>query len=398
MVSGKLLCVVGTRPETIKMAPVVHALRRRRGLSVRLLLTGQHRGLLDQALAAFGLAGDVDLDLMRPNQSLSGLAAGILDGLDPLLARDPPAMVLAQGDTTTVMAAAIACFHRRVPFGHVEAGLRTGDLQNPFPEEFNRIVAGRAATLNFAPTEGARRALLREGVPPESVHVTGNTVIDALMDVARRAPALPAGLPRNGRLVLMTMHRRESFGPPAEQVMAAVQRLCAAFPDLHILYPVHPNPNIRDLAHARLGGHPQVTLTEPLAYPELVAAIRHCTLVLTDSGGLQEEAPALGKPVLVLRETTERPEAVELGVAKLVGTDPDRILAEATALLTSPAAYAAMAKGVSPYGDGRAAERIAALVAAAVGKSARPRRAPSRVVAAMPPPIFLPVTDGTVTA
>lgn len=366
MTPSTVFCVVGTRPEAIKMAPIVHALRGQPGLAVRLLLTGQHRDLLDQSLAAFGLHGEANLAVMRENQGLSGLTARILDGLDAVLAADAPAMVLAQGDTTTVMAAAIACFHRRIPFGHVEAGLRTGDLRNPFPEEFNRIVAGRAATLNFAPTEGARRALLREGVAPETIHVTGNTVIDALLSVAGSNPPLPPGLPRNGRLVLMTLHRRESFGPPAEQVLTAVRRLCAAFPDLHVLYPVHPNPNVRHLAQALLGGHPQVTLTEPLGYPDLVAAMQHCTLVLTDSGGLQEEAPALGKPVLVLREVTERPEAVELGVAKLVGTDPDRILAEAGTLLTSPAAYAAMARGVSPYGDGQAAARIAAIVARAV--------------------------------
>lgn len=387
MVRSNVLCVVGTRPEAIKMAPVVQALRRRRGLAVQLLLTGQHRGLLDQALAAFGLHGDLDLDLMRPDQGLSGLVARILDGIDPLLAAAPPAMVLAQGDTTTVMATAIACFHRRVPFGHVEAGLRTGDLQHPFPEEFNRLVASRAAALNFCPTEGARRALLREGIADATIHVTGNTVIDALLDVARRAPASLPMTARNGRLVLMTLHRRESFGPPAEQVLGAVRRLLAAFPDLHLLYPVHPNPNVRDLAHRLLGCHPQVTLTEPLGYPELVAAMQRCTLVLTDSGGLQEEAPALGKPVLVLRDVTERPEAVDLGVARLVGTDPDRIIAAATELLTCPAAYAAMAKGVSPYGDGRAADRIARLVAGAVRRAAPPPARP-RLRPPIPSPIL----------
>ena len=383
MPSADVLCVVGTRPEAIKMAPVVQALRRKPGLAVRLLLTGQHRELLDQALATFGLRGDLDLNLMRQNQSLSGLVARILEGLDPLLAEVPPSMVLAQGDTSTVMATAIACFHRRIPFGHVEAGLRTGDLQNPFPEEFNRIVAGRAAVLNFCPTEGARRALLREGVSAETIHVTGNTVIDALLQVAQQAPGSLRGLPpqaaaRNGRLVLMTMHRRESFGPPAEQVLTAVRRLLAAFPDLHLLYPVHPNPNVRDMAHAMLGSHSQVTLTDPLGYAELVAAMQHCVLVLTDSGGLQEEAPALGKPVLVLRDATERPEAVELGVARLVGTDPDRIMTAASELLTSPVAYAAMAKGISPYGDGHAADRIARLVASAVRRSTPPpvRRRP----------------------
>ena len=406
MDTKSVLCVVGTRPEAIKMAPVVHALRRRKGLSVRLLLTGQHRGLLDQALAAFGLRGDIDLDLMRPNQSLSGLAARLLDGIDPLLEQAPPAMVLAQGDTTTVLAAAIACFHRRIPFGHVEAGLRTGDLQHPFPEEFNRVIAGRAAALNFAPTKGARSALRREGVLPGTIHVTGNTVIDALLNVARRLPAEAPGLPRNGRLVLMTMHRRESFGPPAAEVLKAVRRLCTAFPDLRIIYPVHPNPNVQEVAHAILGGHPQVMLTEPLGYPELVAAIQRCTLVLTDSGGLQEEAPALGKPVLVLREVTERPEAVELGVAKLVGTDPDRIVAEASRLLTEPEVYAAMAKGGSPYGDGRAAERIAALVTAAVRARPHPARPDSAIrlpgitaggagkAAVLPSLTSLPASDG----
>lgn len=390
MPSANVLCVVGTRPEAIKMAPVVQALRRKRGLGVRLLLTGQHRDLLDQALTTFGLRGDLDLDLMRPNQSLSSLVARILEGMDPLLAEAPPKMVLAQGDTSTVMAAAIACFHRRIPFGHVEAGLRTGDMQNPFPEEFNRVVAGRAATLNFCPTEAARRALLREGVAAKTIHVTGNTVIDALLDVARRAPGSVPGLPphiaaRNGRLVLMTLHRRESFGLPAEQVLDAVRRLLAAFPDLHLLYPVHPNPNVRDMAYAKLGGHPQVTLTDPLGYPELVAAMQHCTLVLTDSGGLQEEAPALGKPVLVLRDVTERPEAVDLGVARLVGTDPDRILAAASELLSSPAAYAAMAKGISPYGDGKAAERIASLVVGTVRGAARPPARP-RLLPPIPSP------------
>lgn len=363
------------------MAPVVQALRRKRGLAVRLLLTGQHRELLDQALATFGLHGDLDLNLMRPNQSLSGLVARILEGLDPLLSEVPPSMVLAQGDTSTVMATAIACFHRRIPFGHVEAGLRTGDMQNPFPEEFNRIVAGRAATLNFCPTQGARRALLREGVSAGTIHVTGNTVIDALLEVARRAPGSVPRLPshvieRNGRLVLMTLHRRESFGQPAERVLTAVRRLLASFPDLHLLYPVHPNPNVRNMATAMLGDHPQVTLTDPLGYPELVAAMQRCALVLTDSGGLQEEAPALGKPVLVLRDATERPEAVEIGVARLVGTDPDRILAAATELLTSPTAYAEMAKGISPYGDGKAADRIARLVAGAVRTAKLPLTSP----------------------
>lgn len=360
---ARVLCVVGTRPEAIKMAPVVQVLRRTSRLDVRLLLTGQHRALLDGALADFGLAADLDLEVMQPDQTLSGLAARILERLDRILLSEAPALVLAQGDTTTVMSTAIACVHRRIPFGHVEAGLRTGDLSNPFPEEFNRLVATRAAALHFAPTAGARDALLREGVEPASIHLTGNTVIDALFDMASR---LPPALPMQGRSVLMTLHRRESFGEGAARVLGAVRRLCDSFPDLRVVYPVHPNPRVRGPAFEVLGGHPQVELAEPLSYPALVAALARCTFVLTDSGGLQEEAPALGKPVLVLREATERPEAVALGVARLVGTDPARILAEATRLLTDPAAYLAMARGGSPYGDGHAAERIAAIVEARI--------------------------------
>jgi UDP-N-acetylglucosamine 2-epimerase (non-hydrolysing) len=349
------------------MAPVVLALRRVAGMETRVLLTGQHRHLLDQALAGFGIRGDADLDVMRADQTLSGLTARILDALDPVLRQDPPALVVAQGDTTTVMATALACFHRQIPFGHVEAGLRTGDLRYPFPEEFNRIVAGRTAALNFAPTEGARQALLREGIAEDTIHVTGNTVIDALLDVAARSGGPPFDLPTGGRVMLMTMHRRENFGAPAAGVLHAVRDLCAAFPDLTVVYPVHPNPNIRGPAEEALGSHPQVRLSPPLDYQALVAVMRRATLVLTDSGGLQEEAPALGKPVLVLRTETERPEAVHLGVARLIGTERGRVVEEVSRLLRDPTAYAEMAKGVSPYGDGHAAMRIARLVAAHLG-------------------------------
>lgn len=359
MTDRTVLCVIGTRPEAIKMAPVVTALRRMPDLHVRVLITGQHRSMLDQALAVFDIRADTDFDVMRPNQSLSGLTTRVLRALDPMLKREPPALVLAQGDTTTVMATAIACFHRHVPFGHVEAGLRTGNLDYPFPEEFNRIVASRVAALNFAPTEGARQALLREAVRESTIHVTGNTVIDALFEVASRTAAEFVQLPPGGKLMLLTMHRRENFGAPAGAVLAAIRDLCATFSDLRVVYPVHPNPNVRNAAHRALGSHPQVQLTDPLDYPALVAAMRQATIVLTDSGGLQEEAPALGKPVLVLRNETERPEAVSLGVAKLIGTDQARVVAEVSRLLTDEAAYADMARGVSPYGDGHAAERIA---------------------------------------
>ncbi len=356
-----ILCVVGTRPEAIKMAPVVQALTRQSALAPRLVLTGQHRALPARALAAFGLRAEQDLRALRPGQGLSALTARLLVRLDALLAEAPPALALAQGDTTSVLATALACFHRGIPFGHVEAGLRTNDLAAPFPEEFNRATAGRLAALHFAPTEAARAALLAEGVAPAAIHLTGNTVIDALLHVAARVA--PAKLAPGRRLALVTLHRRESFGAKLLAVLGALRALCDAFPDLDLLYPVHPNPAVRGPAEAALAGHRQIRLCPPLDYPALVAALRAATLVLTDSGGLQEEAPALGKPVLVLRDVTERPEAVALGVARLVGTDPQRILAEASRLLRDPAAHAAMAQGGSPYGDGQAGPRIAAIVA-----------------------------------
>lgn len=360
----RVLCLVGTRPEAIKMAPVVRALVARDALEVRLVLTGQHPHLAAAALASFGLVAERDLGVMQPGQGLNATLGRLLLALDPLLAEAPPALVLAQGDTTTVMAAALACFHRGIPFAHVEAGLRTGDVQNPFPEEFYRQSATRLARLHFAPTAGARSALLREGVAEAAIHVTGNTVVDALLETAGRLP--PAPLPARPR-VLLTLHRRESFGAPAARVFRAVLALCARLPELEVVYPVHPNPAIRAAAEATFAGHPQLRLLPPLDYPDLVAALRGARLALTDSGGLQEEAPALGVPVLVLRTQTERPEALAMGAARLVGTDTARILAEATRLLRDPVAHAAMARGVSPYGDGRAAARIAAIVAAHLG-------------------------------
>lgn len=365
--SGKrVLCVIGTRPEAIKMAPVVLALRRVPGLAARVLLTGQHRELLDSALASFALRGERDLRVMRPDQSLAGLTARILEAFDAVLLEEKPDLVLAQGDTTTTMAAALGAFYRRVPFGHVEAGLRTGDPAYPFPEEMNRVLVGRMATLHFAPTPRAEQALLAEGVAPGAIAMTGNTVIDALLDVAARSgPA--AGGAGKGHLVLMTLHRRENFGAPATGVFEAVRELCASFPALRFVYPVHPNPHVAEPAQRILGGHPQIELCAPLEYEALVPLLRRATLVLTDSGGLQEEAPALGKPVLVLREETERPEAVELGVARLIGTRRERVVEEVSRLLRDSAAYAEMARGVSPYGDGRASERIAERVAAFLG-------------------------------
>jgi len=350
---------VGTRPEAIKMAPVVLELRRRPWARVRVLATAQHREMLDQVLGLFAIAPDRDLDLMRPNQTLAALTARLLDGLDGALEQESPWAVLAQGDTTTVLATALACFYRRIPFGHVEAGLRTGDLAYPFPEEMNRSLAGRLAAVHFAPTESARANLLREGALPATIHVTGNTVIDALLQVAaREAPPLP-GVPDGRRLLLVTAHRRENFGAPLAAICRALLTLVERNPDVHVLYPVHLNPNVSGPVRAALGGHPRVTLCPPLDYLPFVAAMKRSTLILSDSGGVQEEAPALGKPVLVLRAETERPEAVAEGVVKLVGTEHDAIVEAAQTLLDDADAYRAMARGVSPYGDGHAAGRIA---------------------------------------
>lgn len=355
----RILVAVGTRPEAVKLAPVVHALRGVEWAETRVLATAQHRQMLDQIHEFFGIRPERDLDLMRPNQSLADLTSRMIAAMDPVLADERPHLVLAQGDTTTVMVTALCCFYRRVPFAHVEAGLRTGDMQNPFPEELNRVLVGRMAALHFAPTEVSRQNLLREGIAPDAVHVTGNTVIDALLWAADRVDSGPFMPPAGKRLVLVTAHRRENFGAPFERVCAALRRL-ADRGDLMILYPVHPNPNVRDVACRILGDHPAIRLVDPLDYPAMVAAMRASALVLTDSGGVQEEAPTLGKPVLVLRATTERPEGVLAGSARLVGTDPDVIVQAACELLDDERAYAAMATVQNPYGDGQASQRIVA--------------------------------------
>jgi len=354
----RIACVIGTRPEAIKMAPVIQRLRREPWCDCLVILSAQHRELADQVLELFGIRPDDDLAVMRANQTLAGLTSRLIERFDEALARLRPDALLAQGDTTTSMVAALCSFYQRVPFGHVEAGLRTGKLYGPFPEEMNRLVAARVARWHFAPTDEARRNLLREGIAPESVLVTGNTVIDALLDVAARCSEPP--LPRGLRLVLVTAHRRENFGAPFENVCRAIRHLADTRPDVQFLYPVHPNPNVKDFALRTLGSHPRIHLTEPLDYCAFVAAMKHAHFILTDSGGVQEEAPALGKPVLVLRQETERPEAVAAGVVRLVGTDFERIVAESTRLLDDSAHYASMAHGVSPYGDGRAAQRIVA--------------------------------------
>ena len=354
----KVLCVMGTRPEAIKMAPVILVLREQSQFNVRVLATAQHRHLLDQVMKVFDIEPDIDLNIMRPNQALTTLTARLLLDLDDVLLSEKPDAVLAQGDTTTVMSVALACFYHKIPFGHVEAGLRTWDMNNPFPEEMNRVIAGRLAKWHFAPTESSRSNLLREGVAKQDIFVTGNTVVDALLSVENRNAELPVGIDVDKRLILVTAHRRENFGEPFERVCRALLVLLELNQDIQVLYPVHPNPNVRDTAYRLLGSHPRVILCGPLDYLPFVAAMKRAYIILSDSGGVQEEAPALGKPVLVLRHETERPEAVVEGVVKLVGTDFDVIVSETQKLLSDEIAYRAMARGVSPYGDGHAAERI----------------------------------------
>ena len=360
---ARVMVVFGTRPEAIKLAPVVHTLRSRGRLEVSVVVTAQHREMLDQVLDIFGLRPDADLNLMTPDQSLNGLAGRALERLDALLAEMAPDVVVVQGDTTTAMAAALAAFHRRIPAAHVEAGLRTADPLNPFPEEMNRRLVARIAAWHFAPTAGARDNLLREHVAPEAVLVTGNTVIDALY-MARRPsyrftdPALEQAAAWPGRLLLLTTHRRENLGEPLRRIYGAVRRLLQRFPDVAVVFPVHRNPHVRAAAQ-ELAGQERVYLMEPPHYLDFVHLLERCYLVLTDSGGIQEEALALGKPVLVLRTTTERPEGIAAGGARLAGTDPDQIEREAARVLTDPEAYRAMATAPNPYGDGRAAERIA---------------------------------------
>lgn len=353
----KLIVVVGTRPEAIKMAPVLQRLREEPGFRAVLLATAQHRQMLDQALGLFGLRPDIDLDLMRPDQTINALAARVFAALDDVLASEKPDWLLVQGDTTTAMCAGLAAFHRRVRVGHVEAGLRTGDFQHPFPEEMNRRVVDLVSDANFVPTRRAAQALAAEDVPEGKIFLTGNTVVDALLAIASRD-----GEAREEDLVLITAHRRESFGQPLERVVRAIGRLARAFPATRFVHVLHPNPNVAPVVR-RNAELPNVEVVEPLDYLALVRLMRRARLILTDSGGIQEEAPTFGKPVLVLREKTERPEGVEAGLAALVGTDEEAIVARASALLSDRAARQAMAGRANPYGDGLASERIAAILA-----------------------------------
>jgi UDP-N-acetylglucosamine 2-epimerase (non-hydrolysing) len=372
---AKVLIVFGTRPEAIKLFPVIRALSAIDGLAVRTCVTAQHRGLLDQVLTIAGITPDVDLDLMEPGQSLDRLTARLLVGLGEVMDAERPDRVLVQGDTATAMVGALAAYYRRIPVSHVEAGLRSGDIWQPWPEEVNRRIVAPIADQHFAPTDTAAAVLLRENVDPATVHVTGNTVIDALHWTRARIaadPSLAAELSplaerfAGKRLILVTTHRRENFGDGMTAIARAIGRI-AAREDVAVLFPVHPNPNVTEAMDRVLGEHGNIARVAPLNYPNFVRALDLADIVLTDSGGVQEEAPALGKPVLVMRETTERPEGVAAGTARLIGSDEDRIVSEVSTLLDDKHRYSAMARAHNPFGDGHAAARIAEHVAHGFG-------------------------------
>lgn len=365
----KVSLVFGTRPEAIKLCPLVVELKKHPEIQTHVCVTGQHRQMLDQVLEVFDVVPHVDLNLMQPDQTLAELTARAITAIDAYLADYQPDMVIVQGDTTTSFCAALAAFYGRISVGHVEAGLRTWDKYSPFPEEINRAMTSRIADLHFAPTQWAKDNLLKEGVPEERVFVTGNTVIDALYIAVEKVRKNPPDIPSvpkallNGDtrpVVLITGHRRENFGDGFSSICLAISQLSKRFPDTAFVYPVHLNPNVRKRVFHMLSGHYNVHLIEPLCYLPFVALMNRSRIVLTDSGGVQEEAPGLGKPVLVMRDTTERPEAVEAGIVKLVGTDTDEIVRHICKLMEDTNAYKAMAKAVNPYGDGKACRRIAA--------------------------------------
>jgi len=367
----KISVIFGTRPEAVKMAPVIAALRKRPQVELQVCVTAQHRRMLDETLAAFDIVPDADLDLMQPGQTLAQLTSRAVSALDEYLERQRPEVILIQGDTTTVLCGALTAFYHKIRIGHVEAGLRTYHKYSPFPEEMNRVLTSHLADWHFAPTETAKQSLLREGIEEARIFVTGNTVIDALYHIRGKVrdvsfdemvelKALNSKLDiRNSKIVLVTGHRRESFGEGFRQICQGIKMIAQRFPQVQVVYPVHLNPNVQEPVKRILGDVDNVHLTEPLSYLPFVKLMDVSHIILTDSGGIQEEAPALGKPVLVMRELTERPEAVAAGVVKLVGPDAGRIFGEAEKLLTSEEEYRRMAKGISPYGDGKAAERIA---------------------------------------
>jgi len=374
----KILVIFGTRPEAIKLFPVVAALRADARFTPVVCVSAQHRAMLDQVLSIAGIVPDHDLDLMRPNQTLDGLTAALLTELGRVMDAEQPDRVMVQGDTATAMAGALAAYYRQIPVDHVEAGLRSGNIYHPWPEEVNRKIIGAIASLHFAPTTTSEAALLRENVAADRVFVTGNTVIDALHWVRARIeaePALAGDLAdlaarfAGKRIIGVTSHRRENFGPGMENIASAIRQI-AARPDVAVIFPVHLNPNVRAVMNERLAGLDNVALIEPLDYPHFARLLGMVEIMLTDSGGVQEEAPALGKPVLVMRETTERPEGVAAGTARLVGTDSARIVSEIFNLLDDKAAYEAMARAHNPFGDGHAARRIVEIIGHEIGQQA----------------------------
>lgn len=358
------VCItLGTRPEAIKLAPVIRQFQQAADFHTSVILTGQHREMVDQVMQWFDLKADFDLEIMQPGQTLSDITCRSLEGLKQIYQKLRPDMVLVQGDTTTAFAAALAAFYEQIPVGHVEAGLRTDNILNPFPEEANRRLISQISQLHFAPTTQAIANLQKSGVLG-GAHQTGNTVIDALLAVAASKPECPIpGLDwQNKRVILSTVHRRENWGEPLEDILQGFLKIVTAFPDVVLLLPMHRNPKVREPIKAALGNHPQIFLTEPLDYPQLVGAMQRCYLLLTDSGGLQEEAPSLAKPVLVLRKTTERPEAVMAGTARLIGTAQEDIFEATATLLTNPQEYEQMATAVNPFGDGTSSQQILAIV------------------------------------
>lgn len=367
----KVIIVFGTRPEAIKLFPVIHALQAQADVETRVCVTAQHRDLLDQVLEIANIVPDIDLDVMQAEQTLDGLTARLIVALGEVYDREKPDRVVVHGDTLTTMVASLAAYYRKIPLAHVEAGLRSGDIHHPWPEEVNRMVVSCIADLNFAPTQAAADALLRENRNADTIHITGNTVIDALLATKARIEAEPwlaAGLDSladrfaGKKIIAVTSHRRENFGGGMENIAAAISAI-ADRPDVAVIFPVHPNPNVRRVMDVVLADHDNVAMIDPLDYPHFVRLLDMCCIVLTDSGGVQEEAPSLGKPVLVMRETTERPEGVAAGTAKLVGTDKDRIVTEIFNLLDDSEAYAAMSRAHNPFGDGKSGERIARIIA-----------------------------------
>lgn len=364
----RVLTVFGTRPEAIKMAPLVHALSKDKAFETKVCVTAQHREMLDQVLKLFDIKPDYDLNIMKPGQGLSEITCRILEGIKPVLEEFKPHIVLVHGDTTTTMATSLAAFYQQIPVGHVEAGLRTGNIYSPWPEEANRVITGHLATYHFAPTEGSRLNLLCEGISENKIFVTGNTVIDALLSISDRflfddklrseMDSFYPFLKENKKIILVTGHRRESFGDGFERICSALAEIALAHPEVQVVYPVHLNPNVREPVQRILSGIDNVILIDPQDYQPFVYLMNHAYLILTDSGGIQEEAPSLGKPVLVMREATERPEAIAAGTVRLVGTDIAKISQEVTRLLDDEKEYQAMSRAHNPYGDGKACQRI----------------------------------------